>query len=108
MVSPQHNDRILGVFAALQSLQNPPNLCIDKTDRRQISLNSSLPLSAGVDIGVVTTGCRKILFSRRIINFPGKLPPKSWNVRQVAGLERWKRDTFKWIRLEILFRDNPW
>ena len=44
VISPQHDERVVGVFAFFQSVQYSPDLRVRKADRRQVTLNGTVPL----------------------------------------------------------------
>ena len=44
MIAPQHDDRVVGIGAVLQSLDHTPDLVVGKTDAGQIGVNDVAPL----------------------------------------------------------------
>ena len=63
MISPEYDDRVIGMFTLFQCIQHKPCLSVDKTDRREVGLNRCAPLIVGHDILVIPTKDRKVLLA---------------------------------------------
>ena len=80
VIAPQNDNGVVGVPALLQCIQQPADMGIDKTDRREVSLDGFAPLVMGDDVGVIATGVCKVPSARWIIDLSGELLPKGGHV----------------------------
>ena len=84
MVAPQHDERVVGMFTLLQRVENTTDLSVDKTDGGEAGLNRFSPLLVGEDVGVIPSWGGEILFTGRIVDFPGEPLAEGWNVIKIA------------------------
>ena len=107
MISPQHDDGVVSMFASFHRLEHTSNLSVGKADRGQIGLNRFAPLAVGDDVLVIPARRREVLFAGRVIDFPGELLPKRRYVAQVSFPGRRELDAIERMQVEVLLGNIP-
>ena len=108
VISPQDDNRIVGMPTAIQGIKHPAYLGIGKADGGEIGLNRFAPLLVCGHIGMIPGWLySKVPLTGRIVDFLGQLFAKGGNVLQIPVLYWRQLNLTKRMHVEIFLRYAP-
>ncbi len=67
VIAPQHDDRVVAIRTVFERVDDATDHSIGKCDRRQVALNSLLPLLVGSDMSEIAIGAATLAGGRKIV-----------------------------------------
>ena len=108
VISPQHDDGIVGMFALIQGAEHSPDLRVGETDRGEIGLNRFEPLVVRDHVRMIPIRLhRKVPLTGRIVDFPSQLPSKGWDVVQIPIRYLGQFNAIERVQVEMFLRNLP-
>ena len=94
VIAPQHDDRVVTIRSVFERIEYATYHCIGESDRRQIALNSLLPLVVFSDVRKVAIGTAFFSSRRQVVQI-------------VLFVSRRQLNVLDGERIEVLFRYKP-